>query len=44
MKLPNNKLKTDDGTVLKFKTAKSRANYERVAQALKKGFVPTKKK
>lgn len=43
MKLPGNKLKMSDGSTRKFSSAKKRDNFERIAQAVKHGFKPTKK-
>ena len=44
MKLSNNRLKLSSGKVVKFASAQKRANYERVAQAVKHGFKITKRK
>ena len=44
MKIGKNKLKMSDGTVRTFKSQKARDNFEKVAQAVKHGFKPTKKK
>lgn len=44
MKLPGNKLRLSSGKVIKFKSAAKRANFERVAMAVKHGFKPTHKK
>ena len=38
MKLPGNKLKMSSGEIRKFGSAKKRANFERVAQAVKHGW------
>jgi hypothetical protein len=38
MKLSGNRLKMGNGSVRKFKSAKKRANFERVAQAVKHGW------
>jgi hypothetical protein len=43
-KLSGNRLKMSDGSVRHFKSAKKRANFERVAQAVKHGWKPGKKK
>lgn len=44
MKLSGNRLKMSDGSVRKFKSAKKRDNFERVAEAVKHGFKPKKKR
>ena len=44
MKIGKNKLRGSDGKVKTFKSEKARDNYERVAQAVKHGWSPTKKK
>jgi len=44
MKVGKNKLKMSDGSIRRFKSQKKRDNFERVAQAVKHGFKPTKKK
>jgi hypothetical protein len=44
MKIGKNKLKMSDGTVRTFKSQKARDSFEKVAQAVKHGFKPTKKK
>lgn len=43
-KLSNNRLKMSDGSIRKFKSAEARDKFERIAQAVKHGFVPRKKK
>lgn len=43
-KLSGNRLKMSDGSIRKFKSAKARENFERVAKAVKHGFKPTKRK
>ena len=43
MKLPGNRLKLSSGKIIKFKSAKARARFERVAQAIKHGWKPKKK-
>jgi hypothetical protein len=42
--LPGNRLRKSSGKVIKFKSAKKRANWERVAQAYKHGWKPKGKK
>lgn len=42
MKLSGNRIKTSSGKVLKFKSAKKRANWEKVAKAYKHGWRPKK--
>ena len=42
VKLSGNRLRMSDGSIRKFSSAKKRANFERVAQAVKKGFKPKK--
>jgi hypothetical protein len=44
MKLSGNRLKKSDGTIIKFKSAKARAEWERVAQAFKHGWKKSVKK
>lgn len=44
MKVGKNKLRMSSGEVRTFKSEKKRNNFERVAQAYKHGFNPTKKK
>jgi hypothetical protein len=44
MKIGKNKLKMSDGTVKTFKSQKARDNFEKVAQAVKHGLKPMKKK
>lgn len=44
MKVGKNKLKMSSGEVRKFGSQKKRDNFERVAQAVKHGFVPNKKR
>ena len=44
MKIGKNKLKMSNGEVRTFKSQKARDNFEKVAQAVKHGFKPTKKK
>ncbi len=44
MKLSGNRLKLHTGKIIHFKSAKKRANFERVAQAIKHGFKLTKRK
>jgi hypothetical protein len=43
MKLSGNRLRLSSGKIIKFKSARKRANWERVAQAYKHGFRPRKK-
>ena len=43
MRIGKNKLKMADGSIRKFKSEKARANFEKMAQAVKHGFVPKKK-
>lgn len=38
MKLSGNRLKLSSGKIIKFKSEKKRANYERFAQAVKHGW------
>ena len=42
MKLKGNRLKLSSGKIIKFRSARARANFERVAQAVKHGWKPTK--
>lgn len=42
MKVGKNKLKMSSGEVRKFKSEKARDNFERVAQAYKHGWRPTR--
>jgi len=42
MKIGNNKLKMSDGSIRTFKSKKARDNFERVAQAVKHGFKPSR--
>lgn len=44
MKIGKNKLKMSSGKVKTFRSQKARNNYERVAQAYKHGWRPTRKK
>lgn len=44
MKLSNNRLRTKSGKTIKFKSAKARNRYERVAKAIKQGWKPEKNK
>lgn len=44
MKVGKNKLKMSSGEVRKFGSEKKRDNFERVAQAVKHGWVPKKGK
>ena len=44
MKVGKNKLKMSSGEVRTFKSQKARDEFERVAQAVKHGFKPTKNK
>lgn len=44
MKLSGNRLKMSSGKIRKFKSAKKRANFERVAQAYKHGWRPKRKR
>lgn len=44
MKLSKNRLRLSSGKIIKFKSAKKRANFERVAQAYKHGWKPKKRK
>ncbi len=43
MKIGKNKLKMSSGEVRKFKSQVARDRFERVAQAVKHGWKPTKK-
>jgi hypothetical protein len=43
MKIGKDKLKMSDGTTKKFASEKKRDNFERVAEAYKHGWRPTKK-
>ena len=43
MKLSDNRLKMGNGTIRKFGSAKKRANFEKVAQAVKHGWTLPKK-
>jgi hypothetical protein len=42
MKIGKDKLKMSSGEVRKFKSEKARDNFEKVAQAVKHGWKPTK--
>lgn len=44
MKMSGNRLKMSSGKIRKFKSAKARESFERVAMAVKHGFKPTKEK
>ena len=44
MKIGKTKLKMSNGTVRKFKSQKARDKFEKVAQAIKHGWKPSKKK
>jgi len=44
MKIGKRKLKMSSGKVRTFKSSKARNNFERVAQAVKHGWKPRKKK
>ena len=44
MKIGKNKLKMSSGEVRKFGSQKKRDNFERVAQAVKHGWKPNRKK
>lgn len=44
MKIGRNKLKMSSGEIRSFKSQKARDNFERVAEAVKHGFVPTRSK
>lgn len=44
MKIGKRSLKMSNGTVRKFRSEKARNSYERVAQAVKHGWKPTRKK
>lgn len=44
MKIGKTKLKMSDGTIRTFKSQKSRDRAERVAQAIKHGWKPKKRK
>lgn len=44
MKLSGNRIRKSSGKIIKFGSARKRANWERVAQAVKHGFKPTRKK
>ena len=41
MKLPGNRLRMSDGSVRRFKSALKRAEFERIAEAIKHGWKPT---
>jgi len=43
VKLPGNRLRKSSGKIIQFKSAKKRANWERVAEAVKHGWKPTGK-
>lgn len=43
MKIGTNKLKMSSGGIRTFKSQEARNNFERVAEAVKHGFVPTGK-
>lgn len=43
MKLSGNRLKLSSGKIVKFASATKRANFERVAKAVKHGWIPKKK-
>jgi hypothetical protein len=44
MKIGKNKLRMSSGKIRTFKSGKARNNFERVAQAVKHGWKPTKRK
>lgn len=44
MKVGATKLKMSNGSIRKFKSTKARNDFERVAAAVKHGFVPTRKR
>ena len=44
MKLKGNRLKLRSGKVIQFRSARARANFERMAQAYRHGWRPTKKR
>lgn len=44
MKLSGNRIRKSSGKIIKFKSAKKRANWERVAQAYKHGWRPKGRK
>jgi len=44
MKLSGNRLRLSSGKIIKFKSAKKRANFERIANAYKHGWRPGKRK
>jgi len=44
MKLKGNRLKLSSGKIIQFRSAKARANFERVAQAYKHGWRPKNRK
>lgn len=44
MKIGKDKLKMSDGTIRKFASEEKRNNFEKVAQAVKHGWVPTNEK
>jgi hypothetical protein len=44
MKVGKNKLRMSSGKIRKFKSKKARDNFERVAQAVKHGWKPKRKK
>lgn len=43
MKIGKRKLRLSSGRVVTFKSAKKRANFERMAQAIKHGFKPKRR-
>lgn len=43
MKLSGNRIKKSSGKIVKFKSAKARENWERVAQAVKHGWKKPKR-
>ena len=43
MKVGKKSLKMSDGSIRKFKSAKKRDNFEKVARAVKHGFKPGKR-
>lgn len=44
MEMSGNRLKMSSGKIRKFKSATARNRFERVAQAVKRGWKPTRKK
>jgi hypothetical protein len=44
MEIGKNKLRMSSGEIRTFRSKEARNNFERVAQAVKHGFIPNKKK